>query len=169
MINRGRQPQRFLATIVFTDMVGSTDLATRLGDREWQRVLAAHHRIVRSQLRRFGGREQDTAGDGFYATFDGPARAIRCACAIRDALAQLDLEVRAGVHTGECELLDGKVAGIAVAIGARVANQASSGEVLVSQTVKDLVAGSGIAFAQRGSSELKGVPGEWRLYAVDGA
>jgi class 3 adenylate cyclase len=122
---------------------------------------------VRSQLGRFRGREIDTAGDGFFATFDGPARAIRCACAIRDGLGELGLEVRAGLHAGECELLDEKVGGIAVHIGARVAAQAQPGEVLVSSTVRDLVAGSGIAFEERGPVELKGVPGEWRLYAVE--
>ena len=124
---------------------------------------------MRGQLARFRGREVDTAGDGFFATFDGPARAIRCACAVGEAVGELGLEVRAGVHTGECELLDDKVAGIAVSIGARVAARAAPGEVLVSSTVKDLVAGSGIHFADRGVAELKGVPGEWRLYAVDGA
>ena len=127
---------------------------------------AKHHAAIRGQLGRFRGQEVDTAGDGFFATFDGPARAIRCAFAIRDALTELGLEVRAGLHTGECELLDGKVGGIAVHIGARVAAEAEPGEVLVSSTVKDLVAGSGIEFEDRGEAELKGVPGEWRLFAV---
>jgi class 3 adenylate cyclase len=158
-----------LATVLFTDVVGSTATAAELGDRRWRELLERHHDAVRSQLARFRGREVDTAGDGFFATFDGPARAIRCACAVGEAVSELGLEVRAGLHTGECELLDGKVAGIAVSIGARVASRAAPGEVLVSSTVKDLVAGSGISFADRGVAELKGVPGEWRLYAVDGA
>jgi class 3 adenylate cyclase len=121
---------------------------------------------VRRELTRFRGHEIDTAGDGFFASFDGPARAIRCACAVRDTLREIDLEVRAGVHSGECELIDGKVGGIAVHIGARVAAQAVAGEVLVSQTVRDLVAGSGLVFEERGPAQLKGVPGEWRLFAV---
>ena len=163
---RSVEPESVLATVLFTDLVGSTALSAELGDRRWREILTRHHAAVRRELARFRGVEHDTAGDGFFASFDGPARAIRCACAIRDALATLELEVRAGVHTGECELHDGKVAGIAVAIGARVAARAEAGEVLVSQTVRDLVAGSGIAFAERGAAELKGVPGEWRLYAV---
>jgi len=122
--------------------------------------------LIRRQLVRFRGRELDTAGDGFFASFDGPARAVRCACAITEGMRDLGLEVRAGLHTGECELLDGKVGGIAVHIGARVAKEAGPGEVLVSSTVKDLVAGSGLEFLERGAAELKGVPGEWRLYAV---
>jgi len=161
-------PDRVLATVLFTDLVGSTARAAKLGDSAWRSILERHHTIVRDQLQRFRGTEHDTAGDGFFASFDGPARAIRCAAAIRAALEPLDLEVRAGLHTGECELLDGKVSGIAVATGARVAGHAAPGEVLVSQTVKDLVAGSGIAFEDRGARELKGVPGEWRLYAVTG-
>ncbi len=128
--------------------------------------MASFYAAVRNELDRFRGREIDTAGDGFFASFDGPARAIRCACAISEAVRELGLEVRAGLHTGECERVDGKVSGIAVHIGARVAAEAAPGEVLVSSTVKDLVAGSGIAFSERGSAELKGVPGEWRLYAV---
>jgi class 3 adenylate cyclase/pimeloyl-ACP methyl ester carboxylesterase len=160
------ESDRVLATVLFTDLVGSTARAAELGDSAWRSVLEAHHAVVREQLARFRGTEHDTAGDGFFASFDGPARAIRCAGAIREGLAPLGLEVRAGLHTGECELLDGKVAGIAVAIGARVAAQAQPEEILVSQTVKDLVAGSGIAFDDRGVRELKGVPGEWRLYAV---
>lgn len=155
-----------LATVLFTDIVGSTARAAELGDRGWHAVLEQHHGAVRRELARFRGREHDTAGDGFFASFDGPARAIRCACSIRDALRDIDVDIRAGLHTGECELLDDKVAGIAVSIGARVAARAQSGEVLVSQTVKDLVAGSGLAFEDRGAAELKGVPGEWRLYAV---
>jgi len=155
-----------LATVLFTDLVGSTARAAELGDRAWHGLLERHHAVTRRELARFRGVEHDTAGDGFFASFDGPARGIRCACAIRASLSDLDLEIRAGLHTGECELLDGKVAGIAVSIGARVAAQARPGEVLVSQTVKDLVAGSGLAFDDRGAAELKGVPGEWRLYAV---
>jgi class 3 adenylate cyclase len=160
------EPERALATILFTDIVGSTEKAAALGDRGWRELLARHHAAIRRELTRYRGVEVDTAGDGFFARFDGPARAIRCACAIRASVRELDLEVRAGLHTGECELLDGKVAGIAVSIGARVAAQAAVGEVLVSQTVKDLVAGSGLEFDDRGAAQLKGVPGEWRLYAV---
>ncbi len=160
------EPDRVLATVLFTDIVGSTAKAAELGDRAWRAVLDQHHNRIRQQLGRFRGIELDTAGDGFFARFDGPARAIRCACAIRESLSELGLDLRAGLHTGECELLDNKVAGIAVSIGARVASRAAPGEVLVSQTVKDLVAGSGLVFEDRGSAELKGVPGEWRLYAV---
>lgn len=159
-------PDRVLATILFTDLVGSTDTATELGDRLWRDRLAQHHAAVRRELARFDGHEVDTAGDGFFATFDGPARAIRCARAIVDAVEPLGLEVRAGLHTGEVELLDGKAAGIAVNIGARVAGQARPGEVLVSGTVRDLVAGSGLEFEDRGVATLKGVPDEWRLFAV---
>jgi class 3 adenylate cyclase len=161
------EPERVLVTILITDLVGSTAKAAELGDHKWRELLKQHHAGIRQQLTRFRGDEIDTAGDGFFARFDGPARAIRCACAIREELEELGIEIRAGLHTGECELLDGKVAGIAVAIGARVAAQAAPGEVLVSQTVKDLVAGSGIGFEDRGAAELKGVPGEWRLYAVE--
>jgi class 3 adenylate cyclase len=157
---------RVLATVLFTDIVGSTAKAVELGDRGWRQLLEQHHAAIRGELARFRGVELDTAGDGFFARFDGPARAIRCACAITESVRKFGLELRAGLHTGECELVDGKVAGIAVSIGARVAAQARPGEVLVSQTVKDLVAGSGLAFEDRGVSELKGVPGEWRLYAV---
>jgi class 3 adenylate cyclase len=155
-----------LATLLFTDLVDSTTLAHRLGDRRWAELVERHHGAVRGQLRRFRGAEVDTAGDGFFATFDGPARAIRCGQAIRDALSELDLDVRVGIHTGECALAGGKPSGIAVSTGARVTAVAAAGEVLVSQTVKDLVAGSGIAFAERGEQELKGVPGTWRLYSV---
>ncbi len=160
------EPDRALATILFTDIVGSTAQAAELGDRGWRELLEAHHALIRQQLVRFRGRELDTAGDGFFASFDGPARAIRCASSIAEEVRRLGIEIRAGLHTGECELLEGKVAGIAVSIGARVAGRAGPGEVLVSQTVKDLVAGSGIEFDERGAAELKGVPGEWRLYAV---
>jgi class 3 adenylate cyclase len=155
-----------LATVLFSDIVGSTAMAAELGDARWRDLLAEHHAAVRRQLGRFRGVEIDTAGDGFFARFDGPARAIRCAEAIRDAVAEIGLQVRLGLHTGECEVLEGKVAGIAVAIGARVSARAAPGEVLVSQTVKDLVAGSGIGFDDRGPADLKGVPGPWRLYAV---
>lgn len=171
--SEGRQwqaePDRVLATLLFTDIVGATARAAEIGDRAWRALLEKHHAEIRRQLSRFRGKEIDTAGDGFFASFDGPARAIRCACAVRDALAELGLDVRAGLHAGECELLDEKVGGIAVHIGARVSAQAGPGEVLVSRTVKDLVAGSGIEFEDRGEKELKGVPGEWRLYAVQDA
>jgi class 3 adenylate cyclase len=160
------EPDKVLATVLFSDIVGSTTRAAELGDARWRELLAAHHGRVRAQLARFRGVELDTAGDGFFARFDGPARGIRCAIAIRDAVRELGLEVRLGMHAGECEVLDAKVAGIAVAIGARVSARAAAGEVLVSQTVKDLVAGSGIIFDDRGLVELKGVPGEWRLYSV---
>jgi class 3 adenylate cyclase len=161
------EPDRVVATVLFTDIVGSTERAAMLGDRAWHELLQQHHELVRHQLVRFRGREVNTAGDGFFASFDGPARAIRCAEAIVKGVASLGLEVRAGLHTGECDLLDGKVAGIAVHTGARVASYAGPSEVLVSSTVKDLVAGSGLAFRDRGWHELKGVPGEWRLYAVE--
>jgi class 3 adenylate cyclase len=160
------EPDKVLATILFSDIVGSTSKAAELGDARWRELLAAHHGRVRAQLARFRGVELDTAGDGFFARFDGPARAIRCAQAIHQAVRDVGLQVRIGLHAGECEVLDAKVAGIAVAIGARVSARAGAGEVLVSQTVKDLVAGSGIRFEDRGLAELKGVPGQWRLYAV---
>ncbi len=159
-------PDSVLATMLFTDIVGSTDRAAELGDRAWRELLERHHALVRRELRRFRGEERDTAGDGFFATFDGPARAIRCARAVADGVHELGLAVRAGVHTGECELHEGKVAGLAVVIAARVAAAAKGGEVLVSQTVKDLVAGAGVEFEERGEHELKGVPGDWRLYSV---
>jgi class 3 adenylate cyclase len=162
-------PDTVLATVLFTDIVGSTELAATLGDRAWRDRLLDHHVAVRREISRFRGEELDTAGDGFFATFDGPGRAISCARAIVGAVSELELTVRAGVHTGECELQEGKVAGIAVNIGARVAALAAPNEVLVSSTVKDLVAGSGIEFAERGEHELKGVPGLWRLYAVAAA
>jgi class 3 adenylate cyclase len=162
------EPDRVLATVLFTDIVGSTAKLAELGDRRWRELLAEHHTRVRRQLVRFRGRELDTAGDGFFAAFDGPARAIRCSCAIVESVRDLGLDVRAGLHTGECEQLDGKVGGIAVHIGARVAAEAGPGEVIVSRTVKDLVAGSGIEFREHGSAQLKGVPGEWQLFAVSG-
>jgi class 3 adenylate cyclase len=160
------EPDRVLATILFTDIAGSTRQAVELGDRRWRAVLESHHAEVRRQLARHRGREIDTVGDGFLAAFDGPARGIRCACAIRDAVRSLGVAVRAGLHAGECVLIEGKIGGIAVHTGARVAAEAEPDEVLVSSTVRDLVAGSGILFEDRGSRELKGVPGEWRLYAV---
>jgi class 3 adenylate cyclase len=160
------EPDRMLATVLFTDIVGSTDKMAELGDRGWRKLLDGHHTAVRRELSRFRGIEMDTAGDGFFARFDGPARAVRCAQAITDDVREFGIQLRAGLHTGECELADGKVAGIAVSIGARIAAAAKPGEVLVSSTVKDLVAGSGIAFEDRGTHELKGVPGEWRLYAA---
>jgi class 3 adenylate cyclase/pimeloyl-ACP methyl ester carboxylesterase len=159
-------PDTVLATVLFTDIVGSTTRAAELGDRAWRELLQRHHALVRRELTLYRGEEKDTAGDGFFATFDGPARAIRCANAIVDAVQELGLEVRAGVHTGECEVHEDKVAGLAVVIGARVAALANGGEVLVSQTVRDLVAGAGIDFEERGEHELKGVPGKWRLYEV---
>jgi class 3 adenylate cyclase len=161
------ESERVLVTILFTDIADATERAAQLGDARWREILANHHRVVRQQLARFRGREVDTAGDGFFASFDGPARGIRCATAITEQVRSLGLEVRAGLHTGECEVVDGKVAGIAVHIGARVAAQAAPGEVLVSSTVRDLVAGSGLRFEDRGEHELKGVPGGWHLYAVE--
>jgi class 3 adenylate cyclase len=164
-----REPDRVLATVLFTDIVGSTARAAKIGDTAWRDLLGRHHTLVRGELVRFRGEELDTAGDGFFAVFDGPGRAIECACAIREAVRSLGLEIRAGVHTGECERMDGKLGGLAVSVGARVASLADPGEVLVSNTVKDLVAGSEISFEDRGAHELKGVPGEWRLYAVSSA
>lgn len=157
---------RVLTTVLFTDIVGATETAARLGDRGWRDVLARHHDAVRRELRQFRGREIDTAGDGFFAAFDGPARAVRCACAIGDALRPLGLEMRAGVHTGECEVMGDKVSGIAVHVGARIAGRAAAGEVLVSRMVKDLVSGSGLSFNDRGQQSLKGVPEQWHLFAV---
>ncbi len=165
-VEEPRVPESVLTTLLFTDIVGSTARANQLGDSGWRDVLARHHAIVRRELARFRGEERDTAGDGFFATFDGPARAVRCAQALVDGIRECGLEIRAGVHTGECELHEDKVAGIAVSIGARVAASARPGEVLVSQTVKDLVAGSRLDFVERGAHELKGVPGTWRLYAA---
>jgi len=158
---------RVLATVLFTDIVGSTEHASVLGDRAWKDLLERHHALVRAELARYRGREIDTAGDGFLATFDGPARGVRCASAIVEGARELGLAVRAGLHTGECEIADGKVAGIAVHTGARIAAEANAGEVLVSSTVRDLVAGSGIEFTERGGHELKGIPGEWRLFAPE--
>jgi pimeloyl-ACP methyl ester carboxylesterase/class 3 adenylate cyclase len=162
----GAEPDRVLATVLFTDIVGATERASRVGDRSWHDLLDSHHALVRRELEHFRGREIDTAGDGFLATFDGPARAVRCACAISKAVRALGLEIRAGLHTGECELMGDKLGGIAVHTGARVAAEAQASEVLVSSTVKDLVAGSGLTFLDRGVQSLKGIPGEWHLFAV---
>jgi class 3 adenylate cyclase len=160
------EPDRMLATVMFTDIVGSTAKAAEVGDRRWRELVERHDQLVRRSIERYRGREVKTMGDGFLATFDGPARAIRAATSARDAVRSLDLEIRAGLHTGELEVMDGDVGGIAVNIGARVAAIAEAGEVLVSRTVTDLVAGSGIEFEDRGTHALKGVPGEWQLYAV---
>jgi pimeloyl-ACP methyl ester carboxylesterase len=161
-----REPDRVLATVLFTDIVGSTERAAELGDRRWAELLADHHRIVRDELERHRGNEVRVVGDSFLATFDGPARGVRCAAAIRDAVRPLGIELRAGLHTGEIELAASGVEGLAVHIGARVAALAGPGETLVSSTVKDLVVGSGISFEDRGAHELKGVPGEWLVYAA---
>ena len=160
------QLESILATVMFTDIVDSTATQAELGDIRWQTLVHDHHRLVRGCLARYRGRELDTAGDGFFAAFDGPVRAIRCAEAIQAAIAGLGIEVRTGLHTGECRTIDGKVGGLAVSIGARVTSLARPSEILVSQTVRDLVAGSGLTFADRGEHELKGVPGAWRVYAV---
>jgi class 3 adenylate cyclase len=157
---------RVLQTVLFTDIVGSSEKLAEVGDRAWRDLLERHHRFVRGVLARWRGREVDTAGDGFFAVFDGPARAIRCAKAIVDGVRSMGIEVRIGLHTGECEIADDKVAGITVVIGSRIASIAGASEVLVSRTVRDLVAGSGLVFEDRGEQELKGVPEAWRLYAV---
>jgi class 3 adenylate cyclase len=162
----GPEPDRVLVTVMFADIVGSTERAVAVGDRHWRELLDGYLGLARRQLERFRGREIDVAGDGLFAVFDGPARAIRCACALRDAVRQLGLEVRVGLHTGECEVSGAKVSGIAVHTGARIAAAARPQEVLTSVTVRDLVAGSGIGFDDRGSHQLKGVPGDWRLFAV---
>ncbi len=159
---------RALATVLFTDIVGSTERAVELGDRAWHELIERHHAVVRAMLARYRGREIDTAGDGFFATFDGPARAIRCALMIADAVRALGLEIRAGLHVGEVQAIDGDVRGVAVNIGARVGALAGPSEVLASQTVKDLVAGSGLAFEDAGEHELKGIPDRWRIYRVLG-
>ena len=160
-----REPETVLATVLFTDIVGSTERLVELGDAGWRELVERHHALVRQQLARFRGEEVDTAGDGFFARFDGPIRAVHCAQAIEEAVGAVGLEVRAGLHTGECELVGDKIAGLAVNIGARIAALADPGEVLVSSTVKDLVAGSDLEFEDRGLATLKGVPGEWRLFA----
>ena len=158
---------RVLATVMFTDIVESTRRAAELGDRRWRDLLDNHHATIRRNLTRFRGHEVKTTGDGILATFDGPARGVRCACAIGDEIRPLGIDVRAGLHTGECEMIGEDVGGIAVHIGARVAALAGAGEVLVSSTVKDLVAGSGLRFGDRGNQSLKGIPGEWHIYAVE--
>lgn len=160
------EPDRILATCLFTDIVGSTEKAQSLGDERWRSLLQSHNEVVRNQLRHYRGREVKTTGDGFLATFDGPARAVRCACAIRDELRQMGIEIRAGLHTGECEIMDNDIGGISVHIAARIMSKASAGEVFSSGTVKDLVAGSGIKFESRGLFSLKGVPGNWEVYSV---
>ena len=157
---------RFLATSLFTDIVGSTARVAEMGDRSWRGLVERHHAVVRDELARHRGIEQDTAGDGFYATFDGPARAVRCALAVRDRVRELGIEIRAGAHTGECEQIAGKVGGLATVIGARIRELAAPGEVLASATVRDLTAGSGLRFDDRGVHQLKGVPGEWRVFAA---
>jgi pimeloyl-ACP methyl ester carboxylesterase/class 3 adenylate cyclase len=160
-------PDRILTTVMFTDIVGSTERAAAAGDARWRELVARHDELVRTELERHRGREVKTLGDGFLVTFDGPARGIRCARAIADNVRALDINVRAGLHTGECELVGDDIGGMAVNIGARISALAGADEVLVSSTVKDLVVGSGISFADRGTQELKGVPGEWSLFAVD--
>jgi class 3 adenylate cyclase len=172
--DRGRLPiaesraeaERVLATVMFTDIVNATRRAVDLGDRRWRELLSRHHAVVREAPARFGGREIDTAGDGFLAAFEAPARAVSCACAVVRAVRRLGLEVRVGLHSGECEVMADKLSGFAVHLGARVAALADAGEVLVSGTLRDLVSGSGIAFADRGAPALEGIPGEWRVYAV---
>ena len=158
---------RVLATVLFTDIVGSTEKATALGDHRWRDLLDSHHATIRRNLGRFRGKEVKSTGDGILATFDGPARGVRCACAIAEEIRPLGIDIRAGLHTGECEMVGDDVGGIAVHIGARVAALAGGGEELVSSTVKDLVAGSGLRFADRGNQSLKGIPDEWRIYAVE--
>jgi class 3 adenylate cyclase len=153
-----------LATVLFTDIVEATVHAERLGDRAWKDLLERHHDTVRTELARFRGHEVDTAGDGFFATFEGPARAVRCALALRDAVRPLGVEIRAGLHTGECQNVGGKMGGIAVHTGARVMGQAGAGQVVVSRTVRDLVAGTGLQFESLGAHTLKGVSGEWELF-----
>jgi class 3 adenylate cyclase len=162
-----QEPERVLATVLFVDIVGSTERAAALGDSSWRKLLEAFYAKVREVLQQYRGREISTTGDGLLAVFDGPARAIRCAGAIRDAVRSLDLAVRCGLHTGECERVGNDLAGIAVHIGARVAALAPPGEVLVSQTVRDLVAGSGLVLEDRGTHALKGVPNEWRLFRAN--
>jgi class 3 adenylate cyclase len=163
------EPDRILATVMFTDIVGSTERAAELGDARWRELLESHQDAVRREVERFRGREVKTLGDGSLATFDGPARAIRCGDAIAEAARSSGLEVRIGLHSGEVEVMGEDVGGIAVHIAARVGDLAGAGEVLVTSTVKDLVAGSGIRFADRGSQQLKGIPDEWRLFAAEGS
>jgi len=167
-VRHASEPDRVLATVLFTDIVGATERASTLGDRRWRDLLDSHNALVRRELARFRGREVKTAGDGFFAVFDGPARAVRCACAASQGMQSLGLKIRAGLHTGECEVMGDDMGGIAVHIGARIAALAAPGEVLVSSTVKDLVAGSGLSFRDHGAAALKGVEGEWKLYAAEG-
>jgi class 3 adenylate cyclase len=162
----GAAASRILATVLFIDIVSGTETAAALGDQRWLEVLQRYRATVRRELARYRGHEVDVSGDGFLATFDGPTRAIRCAFAVRDAVGLFGIEVRAGLHSGECEVIDDKIGGIAVHIGARVAASAAASEVLVSSTVKDLVIGSTFRFADRGLHALKGVPGKWQLYAA---
>jgi class 3 adenylate cyclase/streptogramin lyase len=168
MPSRSEAGKRFLATVLFTDIVGSTDVATELGDKRWRELLARHHALIRRELKKHGGREVDTAGDGFFATFDAPADGIRCACAASRAVQELGIDIRAGVHVGECEAMGSKVGGIAVHTGARVLSASGPADVLATSTVKELVAGAGIEFEDRGVHHLKGITGEWRLFAVVG-
>ena len=161
-----REPDRMLATVMFTDIVDSTQRAADMGDRHWRDLLERHDQLFRRSLERHRGREIKRTGDGFLATFDGPARAIRCAASITEAVEELGLELRAGLHTGECEVMSDDLGGLAVHIAARVMSHADAGEVLVSSTVKDLVVGSGIDFEDRGTHDLRGVPGDWRLFRV---
>ena len=161
------EPDRVLATVLFTDIVGATEKAAALGNRRWHDLLDSHHEVVRRELTRFRGREINTAGDGFFAAFDGPARAVRCARAISVSVQSLGLDIRAGLHTGECEVMGEDIGGIVVHVGARIAALAAPGEVLVSSTVKDLVAGSGLSFLDHGAKSLTGIPNEWRLYSVE--
>jgi len=167
-VRHASEPDRVLATVLFTDIVGATERASSLGDRRWRDLLDSHNTLVRRELARFRGREVKTAGDGFFAVFDGPARAVRCACAASQGMQSLGLKIRAGLHTGECEVMGDDMGGIAVHIGARIAALAAPGEVLVSSTVKDLVAGSGLSFRDHGAAALKGVEGEWKLNAAEG-
>lgn len=162
------EPDRMLATVLFTDIVGSVEKQAVLGDHAWKELVLRYRSIVRTTLERWRGKENDTAGDGFYAAFDGPARAIRCALEVAERVSDLGIEIRAGVHTGECELIEDKCSGLTVSIGARVAAIGGPGQVLVSQTVKDLVPGSGLRFEDAGEHQLKGVPGRWRLHRVVG-
>jgi class 3 adenylate cyclase len=166
-MRRGPESDRVLTTVLFTDIVDATRKAVELGDHQWRALLEQHHAVVREHLKRFRGRELDTAGDGFLAAFDGPARAVRAAAAITSDVAKLGVSVRAGIHTGECEVMGEKLSGVAVHVGARVASLAAPGQVLVSSTVKDLVAGSGLRFSDHGVYDLKGVPGAWQLYSVN--
>jgi class 3 adenylate cyclase len=155
-----------LTTVMFTDIVDSTRVAAEIGDQRWRAILDSHDRVVREQLRRFRGEEVNTTGDGFVARFDGPARAVRCALAITQEVRDLGIEIRSGLHTGECELRNGDIAGLAVHVAARISSRAAPSDVLVSRTVADLVAGSGLRFSDRGDHELKGVPGEWHILAA---